>query len=170
MSAIIFNGTAVKALKDILRLKAGIEIITNDSDDPTSVAKDAPASSLYLRQGTGEVYVKTDAGSTTNWNLLTPSTPPPIFDVSSISTNTNAISGATYLVDVSGGVVTVTLPTPALDAFVRVKDSSGNANTNNITVARNGSESIDGVAGNYTISSEYGSNIFVSDGTNWFVL
>jgi hypothetical protein len=170
MAAVIFNGAAVKALKDIIRLKAGIEIITNDSDDPTLVAKNAPASSLYLRQGTGEVYVKTDAGSSTNWNLFTTSTAPPIFDVSSISTNTNAVSGATYLVDVSGGAVTVTLPAPAVDAFVRVKDSSGSANTNNITVARNGSESIDGVAGNFTLDSNYESAVFVSDGTDWWRL
>ena len=70
MPATIFNGAAVKALKDILRLKTGTEIITGDSDDPTSVAKDAPASSIYLRSGTDEIYIKTDSGSSTNWDRI----------------------------------------------------------------------------------------------------
>lgn len=70
MSAAIFNGTSVKILKEILKFKSGALIITNDSDNPTSVAKNAPISSLYLRQGTAEVYVKNDNGSSTNWSLI----------------------------------------------------------------------------------------------------
>lgn len=92
-----------------------------------------------------------------------------VFDVNSISTNTNAVANKTYLVDVSGGVVTVTLPAPAANTFVKIKDSTSSANTNNITVARNGSEEIDTVAGNYTIDSNLQASVFVSDGTDWFV-
>ena len=94
----------------------------------------------------------------------------PQFDVVSVSTNTNAANKKTYLVDVSGGAVTITLPTPEANAFVIIKDSTGNANTNNITVARNGSEDIDGVAANYTMDSDLESKTFVSDGTDWSVL
>lgn len=40
------------------------------SDDPTSVAQNAPQGSLYLRTGaTSGLYIKTDAGSSTNWVL-----------------------------------------------------------------------------------------------------
>lgn len=67
MPASIFNGDAIKLLKDKLRFKDGVEIITDDSDDPTSVAKDAPAGSMYIRQGTSEIYKKLDSGSSTNW-------------------------------------------------------------------------------------------------------
>ena len=44
----------------------GQKIITGDSDDPTSVAKEASAGSIYMRTS-GEVYKKTDNGSSTNW-------------------------------------------------------------------------------------------------------
>jgi len=70
MPAALFNSRAVKILKDILAFKNDIVIMTGDTDDPTSVAKDAPASSLYLRSGTDEVYVKQDSGSSTNWTQL----------------------------------------------------------------------------------------------------
>lgn len=39
------------------------------SDNPTSVAKNAPAGSIYLRTN-GTAYLKTDAGSSTNWTLM----------------------------------------------------------------------------------------------------
>jgi len=92
-----------------------------------------------------------------------------VFSVNSVAINTSAAANQTYLVDVSGGVVQVTLPTPGVNVFVRIKDSTGSANTNNITVARNGSENIDGAAASYTMDSDLESKVFVSDGTNWFV-
>lgn len=70
MPASIFNAGTVKLLKDTLKFKSGALIISGDSDNPTVVAKDAPASSIYLRAGTNEVYVKQDAGLSTNWTLL----------------------------------------------------------------------------------------------------
>ena len=92
-----------------------------------------------------------------------------VFSVNSVAINTSAAANQTYLVDVSGGVVQVTLPTPGVNVFVRIKDSTGSANTNNITVARNGSENIDGTAASYIMDSDLESKVFVSDGTNWFV-
>lgn len=92
-----------------------------------------------------------------------------VFDVNSVSTNTNTVANDTYLVDSSGGTVTMTLPAPAANIFVKVKDSTGNANTNNILVSPNGAEEIDGTAANYTMDSNFESKTFTSDGTNWFV-
>lgn len=69
--ACIFNGADVKCLKDNIKFKTtSTRIMTGDSDDPTSVAKSADESSLYLRDGTAEVYIKQDTGSTTNWTLV----------------------------------------------------------------------------------------------------
>ncbi len=70
MAASIFNGTAVKLLKDILRFKTGTEIITGNSADPTSSAVNAPVGSMYIRSGTNEVYIKGDSGSSTNWKRI----------------------------------------------------------------------------------------------------
>ena len=57
------------------------------------------------------------------------------------STNINASAGDKLFVDVSSGIVTVTLPSaPSMGDEVRIIDGEGNAATNNITVARNGSK------------------------------
>jgi hypothetical protein len=57
------------------------------------------------------------------------------------STNINASAGDKLFVDVSSGIVTVTLPNaPSMGDEVRIIDGEGNAATNNITVARNGSK------------------------------
>lgn len=80
-----------------------------------------------------------------------------------------ATAGSTHLVDTSGGVATVTLPSPVLNAFVRIKDKTGDAFTNNITVGPSAAETIDGAA-SFIMDSELEAKIFVSDGTNWSVL
>jgi len=67
----IFSGDSIKLLKDNLLFKTGaVKILTGDTDDPTSVAKNAPQGSLYIRSGTGAMYQKQDSGSSTNWSLL----------------------------------------------------------------------------------------------------
>lgn len=57
------------------------------------------------------------------------------------STNVNASAGDKLFIDVSNGTVQVTLPAgPSMGDEVRIIDGEGNAATNNITVARNGSK------------------------------
>ena len=67
---------------------------------------------------------------------------------------------------------TVTLATALMNdspdaRVVIVKDESGAAGTNNITVATEGSETIDGSA-TVVISANYGVARLYSDGANWF--
>lgn len=50
-----------------------------------------------------------------------------------------------------------------------IKDESGAAGTNNITIATEGSETIDGSA-TLVISTNYGSATLYSDGVDWFVI
>lgn len=83
------------------------------------------------------------------------------FASQSIAVNTT-LTGAspTYiLVNTSGGAVTVTLPSAG--AFVTnpmflIKDVGGSAGTNNITIARQGADTIDGAATSKVINSNYG--------------
>lgn len=67
------------------------------------------------------------------------------------------------------GTVTVTLPTAEVrpGRIYTVEDESGAAASNNITVATEGSETIDGSATD-VISTNYGSKTYYSDGSNWF--
>jgi hypothetical protein len=99
---------------------------------------------------------------------------------SALNGNTTTVNAATYdLLDtdyilnvdytVSGAVTSLTLPSAqTIDGrLVIVKDSGGNAGTNNITIDTEGSETIDGSA-TYTINDNYGAINLYSDGTNWF--
>ena len=81
------------------------------------------------------------------------------------ATSTDTIIG----VDCSGGAITITLPTAGTvnGKVYIIKDESGDAGTNNITVATEGSETIDG-SNTATINSNYGVLRVYSDGTNFF--
>ena len=92
------------------------------------------------------------------------------FTAVSVSTNTTMVSGNTYLVNTTSGAINMTLPAPALNAYVRIKDSHGTFDTNNVTIVRNGSEKIETVAASYILNSELESVTIVSDGTDWFIL
>ena len=93
---------------------------------------------------------------------------------------TITVTTSTYTVDTTGGTndnilvnyagaCTITLPTPKLGRQLKIKDISGAASTNNITVSHHGSENIDG-SGTYVLNLNYAGIELVSDGTNWFVI
>ena len=64
-----------------------------------------------------------------------------------------AVSGDGVMVDTSSSAITITLPaSPTLGDFVRIMDQTGDAATNNITVARN-SEKIQGTSADLTIAT-----------------
>ena len=87
--------------------------------------------------------------------------------VSAKSTAFTAAVGYTYLIN-TGTAVTVTLPSAVTNAAIIFKDSAGTAATNNVTINRADSATIDG-ATSQTVSSNYGSMKLISDGTNWFI-
>lgn len=68
----VFNGSFIKLLKTNLNLK-DVAYIRTDTNDPRLVATNAPKGSLLLRQngsGNGQLFVKLDAGTTTNWSIM----------------------------------------------------------------------------------------------------
>lgn len=74
-------------------------------------------------------------------------------------------------IDSSGGAITIDLPKGADRSQVplTIKDSSGDALTNNITITPNGSETIDGLAA-YTINAAFGAvRLIPLTGGNWMV-
>ena len=88
----------------------------------------------------------------------------------SVTAATYTAKGGDRLIGVNrAGVVTVTLPTAQVNKgrSYTIKDESGAAASNNITVATEGSENIDGAATD-TISENYGAKTYYSDGSNWF--
>ena len=74
------------------------------------------------------------------------------WDTTAKTASFTAVSGNGYFVNTTSGAITVTLPaSPSAGDIVAVADYAGTANTNNITIARNGSN-IEGIADNGTIS------------------
>ena len=68
--------------------------------------------------------------------------------------NFTAVSGEGYFVNTTGGVITATLPASAtIGNEVSIIDYAGTADTNNITIGRNG-HNIQGAASDMTVSTE----------------
>lgn len=66
---ILWFGNAAKLLKSILDINGNSQILSG-TVDPSSSATSAPVGSLYLNNSNGNLYIKQDAGSSTNWNLV----------------------------------------------------------------------------------------------------
>jgi hypothetical protein len=89
--------------------------------------------------------------------------------VSKSGAYTTTINDRIIGVDTSGGPITITLGSASVEAgkCILIKDITGNAAANNITVATEGAETIDG-AGTLVINTAYEAIGVFSDGTNWF--
>jgi len=93
------------------------------------------------------------------------------WDTTAKTASFTAVSGVGYFVNTTSGAITVTLPaSPSAGNIVAVKDYANTADTNQITLARNGSN-IDGVADNVIISNEGGSVtlVYVDATKGWLV-
>ena len=74
------------------------------------------------------------------------------WDTTAKTAGFTAVAGNGYFVNTTSGAITVTLPaTPTAGDLVGIKDYANTADTNNITIDRNGSN-IQGTANNFTIS------------------
>jgi hypothetical protein len=92
------------------------------------------------------------------------------WDTTAKTASFTAVSGNGYFVDTSGGAVTLTLPaSPSAGDIVGLNDYARTFATNNLTIARNGSN-IQGVATDGTFSTNGQSTMFVYvDGTQGWV-
>jgi hypothetical protein len=92
------------------------------------------------------------------------------WDTTAKTSGFTAVAGNGYFVNTTSGAITVTLPaTPSAGDLVGIKDYANTADTNNITIDRNGSN-IQGTANNFTISTEGLSIVLIYvDGTQGWV-
>jgi len=99
-----------------------------------------------------------------------------------VTHNVTTVNAATYDLATDDYILNVTYPgTAAVTSLtlmtaqtlagrvVHIKDASGNAGTNNITIDTEGSETIDGAA-TLTINTNYQSYSLYSDGSDWFII
>jgi len=117
----------------------------------------ATAAGQALKSTTGGVLSWGTAG--TAWQAISTSGDSPI----------TAVAGNGYIINTSGGAITLTLPgSPALGDQVSFIDY-GSAATNNITIARNG-KSIQGAAADLTIALDRAASTLVYDGSAGWLL
>lgn len=68
------------------------------------------------------------------------------------------------------GNITLTFPTPTNGRILVIKDISGTAQTNTITMAQHSAEKIEGLAQSKILQTNWGSWTFSSDGTDWYMI
>lgn len=102
-------------------------------------------------------------------NQIIGGNPSPV-TVTNVTTPTYTALTTDYFlcVDTAINPVTITLPTGILGTVYMVKDCSGDANTNNITIQGTGGQLVDGSA-TATINSPYGNLQFIFNGTEWSI-
>ena len=93
------------------------------------------------------------------------------WDTTAKTSGFTAVSGNGYFVNTTSGAITVTLPSsPSAGDVVGIDDYANTADTNNITIGRNGSN-IQGNAADAKISTEGGSVLLIYvDGTKGWLL
>jgi hypothetical protein len=65
-----------------------------------------------------------------------------------------AVSGDGYFVNTTSGAITVTLPAGSANAIVAISDYASTFQTNNVTITPNGSDNINGINANATLSTQ----------------
>ena len=135
-------------------------IVGDASGDPSALAKGTSEQVLRVNTaGTDLEYADAVGGAA--WALKTGAY--------------TAVAGDGVMVDTDSSAITITLPIssgpPSLGDFVRVLDATGNAATNNITVARNGN-SIQGAAADLTIATNLAAIglVYVNVAQGWVLI
>ena len=139
---------------------------TDQTSDPATLrslyTKDGE---LYYQDSASNAVQLTNAGTVNvsagelSYKLVT------TYPYNILLTDTNKVLGIT-----TTSARTVTLPSATNTFIVFLKDITGSAETNNITVNPSGSDTIDG-ATSFTIEGDWSAFGFISDGTsNWSII
>jgi hypothetical protein len=90
--------------------------------------------------------------------------------VTDVTTPTYTALATDYMlcVDTATSAVTITLPIGILGTVYMIKDCSGNADTNNITIQGTGGQLVDGSSA--LINTPYGNVQVIFNGTEWSIV
>jgi hypothetical protein len=120
---------------------------------------DGSADQILKTNGSGVLSFADASGGGTDWQA-----------VITASTKT-AVAGEGYFINTTSNVCTLTLPAGTLGNEVSVIDYAGTFDTNNLTVAANGSEKIQGDAADLTVATERaGFTLVYTDATQGWLL
>jgi hypothetical protein len=166
------DGSTLTKSASGLRLASGLESSINAAlPNPLTTTGDLIYSSsgtTGARLGIGSTgQILTVSGGLPSWQSF--SLNPVVVASSTGATLTAADSNKIYLVDTSSAR-SFQLPSPAAGLIYTIKDATGQAATNNISILRAGSEQIEGIAATKLLQTNWGCFKIVSDGTNWFIV
>ncbi len=155
VNRLAYNDGSTGLLVDLAAITASRALASDANGLPVAVATTATELG-YVNGVTSAIQTQLDA-------KLAPTS------VAAVSTNLTLTNKRIHLVDTTAAR-SLTLPSPSATSFIVVKDATGTCSTNNITIVRAASESIETVAASYVLDYDLGSWTFVSDGTNWFII
>jgi hypothetical protein len=91
------------------------------------------------------------------------------FATATVTSNTTMAAETIYFADSTSGSFNLTLPAPVAGMIIKVKDTTGQCQTNPITIVRNASEKIEGLAASYVMGGAFEGLEIISNGTDWFL-
>lgn len=167
---------AATILAKIAALAGAAGIVHNDSTGHLSssliVNTDVSASAAIAGSKITPAFVAQNISTT---GTLTAG----VTTATALSLSVKTVTAATYTIDTSeadsfilcnrSGVITLTLPVPTIGRYLVVKDISGTAASNNITISPHAAETIDGTS-SFVLNVNYGSVGIVCDGTSWWLV
>jgi hypothetical protein len=149
---------------------------TTDSNTVDKIKGKNLDSDLSTIGASEDGYVLTWTNGSSEWQakpiVSTGGFSPPITLTHVTKTSNYTITTSDYVIlcDTSGGAFTLTLPTVVSGQSFIIKDKVGTFETNNLTLARAGSEKIEGVAANRLLTANFGSYHIFNNGTDWILL
>lgn len=179
------SGKGVKVKPNGMNINANLDFQENELENVGAVefieqssALSGALNALKVHSYAGDLYFTNSSGSavqiTDGGSIVSSPGSASIFESTVVSTNLTISAADTFVhLAIDASVArTITLPLASAVTVGRIyifKDATGEADTNAITIARAGSDTIDG-ATSFTHDIEYGSFILVSDGiSKWYV-
>jgi hypothetical protein len=147
--------SAGSAIVEAAAITASRALISNANGIPTHST--VTSATLAFLDATSSVQTQLNARQTSLRSVI------------AVSTNVTLTTNAIHTVNTSS-VRSLTLPSPVSGTQITVKDVTGTANVNNITIVRFASEQIEGVSASYTMDQTYQSITLIADGTNWWLI
>lgn len=175
------TGKGVQVPTSGININASLEFNSNSAVEVTFIGLESQGSkpgtvrSVYVNSS-NDLYYENASGTevqiTDGSNLAAVGSG--VITFSSITTSPYSVltSDAQKILGVNTSTAkTLNLPAATNVMWVGIKDVTGSAATNNITVSPDGSDSVEGVAGDYTIDETYASRMLISDGVSaWYIL
>lgn len=122
----------------------------------TQEAEDGQPSGSYILQYLRDFMVSVAAGTATTSRTATGST-------------TMLASDSVIFMNQTAAATVTLVSSPVLNQMIYIKDISGNAVTNNITIDPPGSVTVDGNL-TFLLNNNYASVTLIFNGTNWNIL